>query len=154
MTIDQKMEEEDMMVIMLKSLARAYKNFIETLNITSTNVDLKFDELCNKLLHQDRWKKQFSSSHETKGSKQIFAAKLKGKGKWAKKMGHRSGEHVTKDQKTIKCHYCGKEGHIKKHCRKRLVDQKNNQGRPQQRAHVAEHTKEKESTFYACMATT
>jgi hypothetical protein len=29
---------------------------------------------------------------------------------------------------------------MNKHCRKRLADQKTNQGRPQQQAHVAEHT--------------
>lgn len=51
------MEEEDMVVIMLKSLLGSYEHLIETLNITSTNVDLKFDDLCNKLLQQDRWKK-------------------------------------------------------------------------------------------------
>ena len=49
MAIGWKMEE-DMVVITLKSLPCAYKQFIETLNITSTNVNLKFDELCNKLL--------------------------------------------------------------------------------------------------------
>ena len=54
--IGRKMEEEDMVVIMLKSLP-AYEHFIETLNIIATNVDLKFGELCNNLLQQDRWKK-------------------------------------------------------------------------------------------------
>ena len=43
---------------------------------------------------------------------------------------------------------------MKKHCRKRLADQETNQGGPRQRSHVAEHTEEKESTFYAFMATT
>ena len=46
-----------MVVITLKSLPRSYGHFVETLNITSTNVDLKFEELCTKLLQQDRWKK-------------------------------------------------------------------------------------------------
>lgn len=45
-----KMEEEDMVVIMLKSLPQSYQNFIKTVNSMSANVDLKFDELCNKLL--------------------------------------------------------------------------------------------------------
>ena len=48
--IGRKMEEEDMVVITLKSLPSSYEHFIETLNITSTNVDLKFPELCTKLL--------------------------------------------------------------------------------------------------------
>lgn len=48
--IGRKIEEEDMVVTTLKSLPRSYEHFIETLNITSTNVDLKFDEMCNKLL--------------------------------------------------------------------------------------------------------
>ena len=43
MAISQKMEEENV-VIILKCLPHAYEHFIETLNITSTNVDLKFNE--------------------------------------------------------------------------------------------------------------
>jgi hypothetical protein len=39
-----------MVVITLKNLPCAYEHFIETLNITTTNVDLNFDELCNILL--------------------------------------------------------------------------------------------------------
>ena len=65
--IGWKMEEEDMVVITLKSLPQAYEHFIETPNITATNVDLKFGELCNKLLQRYRWKKQFGSS-ESEGS--------------------------------------------------------------------------------------
>ena len=60
--IGQKMEEGDMVVITLKNLPQAYEHFIETLNIIATNVDLKFGELCNKLLQHDRWKKLFGSS--------------------------------------------------------------------------------------------
>jgi hypothetical protein len=52
----------------MKSLPRAYEHFIETLNITTTNVDLKFDELCNTLLYKDMEEKLCSDS-ETKGSK-------------------------------------------------------------------------------------
>lgn len=146
------MEEDDMVVIMLKSLPRAYEHFIETLNITATDVYLKFGELCNKLLQQDGWKKQFGSNTETEGSEQAFAANFKGKGKGAKKKGQHSGEDGSQGQKTI-CHYCGNTGHMKKHCRKQFADQKTNQGGPQQKAHVIEHTEE-ESVFYAFMATT
>ena len=46
-----------MVVIMLNNLSGSYEHFIETLNITATDVDLKFGELSNKLLQQDRWKK-------------------------------------------------------------------------------------------------
>jgi hypothetical protein len=93
------------------------------------------------------------SNSEIEGSEQAFAANVKGKSKWAKKNGQGNGEDATKSLKTITCHYCGKVGHMKKHCRKRLADQKSNQGGPQQKAHVTEHTEE-ESTFYAFMATT
>ena len=65
--IDRKSEKEDVVVITLKKLPLAYEHFIETLYITSMSVDLKFDELCNKFLQQDKWKKQFGSSSETKG---------------------------------------------------------------------------------------
>jgi hypothetical protein len=51
------MEEDGMVVIMMKILPHAYKNFIETLNITTTNVDQMFDELWNILLQQYRWNK-------------------------------------------------------------------------------------------------
>ena len=37
-------------VIMLKSLPHVYENFIETLNITTTNVDVLFEKLWNKVL--------------------------------------------------------------------------------------------------------
>jgi len=47
--IGRKMEE-DMVVITLKSLPPSYEHFIETLNITSSNVSLTFPDLCNKLL--------------------------------------------------------------------------------------------------------
>lgn len=52
--IRQNMEE--MVVITSKSLPKSYEHFVETLNITSTGVDLKFVDLCTKLLQQDRWK--------------------------------------------------------------------------------------------------
>jgi hypothetical protein len=141
-----------MVVITLKTLPHTYERFIETLNITSTNVDLKFDALCNKLLQQDKWKKQFDSSTKAEGLEHAFVANVKGKGKWAKKKGQGSGEDGTRSQKNTTCHYCGKVGHMKKHCRKMLVDQKTNQGGPQQKPHVAEHTKENKPVFYAFMA--
>jgi hypothetical protein len=52
------------------------------------------------------------------------------------------GDDATKSLKNITCHYCGKVGHMKKHCRKMSVDHKTNQGGPQQKAHVAKHIKE------------
>lgn len=59
--IGRKMEEEDMVVIIFKSLLVAFEHFIETFSITATDKSLKFDELCRKLLLQDRWKKHFGS---------------------------------------------------------------------------------------------
>jgi hypothetical protein len=118
--------EEEMMIITLKSLPHTYKHIIETLNITSTNVDLKFDEFCNKLLQQNKWKKQFDSQIEVESTKQAFAANVKGKGKWARKKGRGNSEDATKSLKNITCHYCGKVSHMKKYSRKRLVDQKTN----------------------------
>ena len=44
------MEEEDIVVIALRSLPKSYVHFIETLNISSTNVDLKFIDLYTLLL--------------------------------------------------------------------------------------------------------
>jgi hypothetical protein len=56
-----------MVLITLKILTCAYEHFIETLIITHMNFDMKFGELCNTLLQQDRCNKQFGSSSETKG---------------------------------------------------------------------------------------
>lgn len=39
-----------MVVIMLKGLQCAYEHFIKTLNTIAIDVDLKFGELCNKIL--------------------------------------------------------------------------------------------------------
>jgi hypothetical protein len=66
-SIGSNMEEEDMLVIMLKILPHAYEHFIETLNIASTNVDLKFDELCNMILQPDRWKKNLGRNSDMEG---------------------------------------------------------------------------------------
>jgi hypothetical protein len=122
------MEEEDMVVITLNKFPGSYEHFIETLNITATNVDLKFGELSNNHLQQDRWKKQFGSSSETEGSEKAFAAKAKGKGKWTRKPSPGNDEDATKILKTITCHYNDKIGHMKKHYRKWLADQKHNHG--------------------------
>lgn len=75
------MEEESMVVITLKSLPKSYEHFIETL--TSTNVDLKFPESCNKHLQQDQWKQQFDSGASSSSTGQDFATKSfhKDKGK-------------------------------------------------------------------------
>jgi len=63
------MEEDDMVVIALKILPCSYEHFIKTLDVTATYVDLKFGEICNKILQKDRWKKQFGSNNEIEGSK-------------------------------------------------------------------------------------
>lgn len=83
LAIGCKMEEEDIVVITLKSLPKSYVHFIETVNITSTGVDLKFTDLCTLPLQQDRWTQQFSSSSTSTSTEQAFAAKSfqKDKGK-------------------------------------------------------------------------
>lgn len=75
-----------------------------------------------------------------------FATKNKGKGKWPQKQGQGNFDDTSKNLKTITCHYCGKLGHMKKRYKKRVVDQKSNQGGPPQKAYVTKHT-EQESTF-------
>ena len=72
--IGRTMEEEDLMVITLKSLPSSYEHFIEMLNITATNVDLKFSDLCTKLLQQDCWKQQFGRRAPSYSSEQAFSA--------------------------------------------------------------------------------
>lgn len=58
LSINHKMEEEDIVVITLQCLPKSYEHFIETLNITSSGVDLKFTDLYTLLLQQDQWKQQ------------------------------------------------------------------------------------------------
>jgi hypothetical protein len=41
--VDQKIEEENMAIIKLKSLPPSYENFVETSTITSGFVDLTFE---------------------------------------------------------------------------------------------------------------
>ena len=74
-TIGRTMEEEDMVVITLKSLPPSYEHFIETINIIATNVDLKFPNLCTKLLQQDHWKQQFGSNAPSTSFEQAFSIK-------------------------------------------------------------------------------
>ena len=65
-----KVEEKNMLVILLNILpCSSYKPFIETLNNASTNIDLKCDELCTKLLQQARWRQQFFSSSDMASAK-------------------------------------------------------------------------------------
>ena len=71
--------EEYMGLIMLESLPHAYEHFIEILNTATMNVDLKFEELSNKLSKQNKWKKEFGSNNETEGVEQVFATKSRAK---------------------------------------------------------------------------
>lgn len=138
-----------MAVFRMKSLPFAYQHVIETLNITTTDVDLKFDELCNEPLQQDRWKKQCGSSIGIEGSKYAFVANVKRKDKWQKKRGQASGEDSTRSPWNIVCHYCGKARYITEHCKKRLVGLKTSQGGPQEKANVMKHIGE--LSFFAFM---
>lgn len=143
-----------MVVITLKSLSKSYEHFVETLNITSTGVDLKSVDLCTKLLQQDWWKQQFGSSHSSSSSEQAFMAKSfqKDKGKSSQPSQQKtytsSSEGLKK--KNVQCNYSHKYGHMKLECRKRLVAWAKQSG-SQLKANVAEHTKQSGSSFYAFM---
>jgi len=148
--IGRTMEEEDMVVITLKSLPKSYEHFIETLNITSTNVDLKFPVLCTKLLQQDRWKQQFGSDASSASSENAFAAKYQSS-QWFQKTSSSQSYDPAK-KKNVQCNYCHKFGHLKKDCRQRIASEQKKQGGSHQKANVAEHSEQKESAFYAFMA--
>ncbi len=155
LAIGRKMEEEDIVVITLRSLPNSYEHFIETLNITSTGVDLKFTDLCTLLLQQDRWKQQFGSSSSSTSTEQAFAAKSfqKDKGKFQQPSQQKSSAPASNGtkKKNIQCNYCHKYGHMKVACRKRLAAQSKQSG-SQPKANSAEHTEQVESAFYAFMA--
>ena len=90
--------------------------------------------------------KRFGST-EIEVSEHVSDANVKGKGKWPKKKGQGNGKDATKSSKIITCHYCGKEGHVKKYYKNRLREKKSNQGGPQPNAHVAENIEDVESPF-------
>lgn len=152
------MVEEDVVVITLKSLPRSYKHFIDTLNISSTSVDLKFPDLCNKLLQQDRWKQQFGSSASS-STEQAFTAsashKYKGKAPSFQQKGQGQGQpQQSSKKKSLQCSYCHIYGHLVKDCRKLIASQQSKQGGSKQKANSAMHPDQKESAFYAFMAQT
>lgn len=144
-----------MVVITLKSLPSLYEHFIETINITSTDVDLKFSDLCNKLLQQNRWRQQFGSSTSSPSIEQAFSAKSSAKNKGKAQSSQPKGLCSSQDKKkkkNIQCNYCHKFGHMKAEGRIRLAFEQKKQGGSQQKANVVEHSEQKESTFYAFMA--
>lgn len=145
--IGRTMEEEDMVVITLKSLPKPYEHFIETLNITSTNVDLKFLELCTKLMSQDRWKQQFGSGASLGSSENAFAAKYQS---FQQKGSSQFFDPARK--KNVQCNYYHKFDHMKKDFRKRIASEQKKQGGPHQTTNVAKHFEQTESTFYGFMA--
>eukprot|EP00253_Pinus_taeda_P011625 PITA_11625 len=148
--IGRTMEEEDMVVITLKNLPKPYEHFIETLNITSTNVDLKFPELCTKLMQQDRWKQQFGSGTSSSSSENSFAAKYQSSQPFQQKGSSQFFDLARK--KNVQCNYCHKFDHMKKDCRQRIASEQKKQGGPHQTTNVAEHSEQTESAFYAFMA--
>ena len=60
--------------------------FVKTINIISTSVGMKFNDLSNNILLQDRWKKQFGSSNKN-DFKMDPASNFKGKSNIAKNEG-------------------------------------------------------------------
>ena len=144
------MEEEDIVVITLKSLPKSYEHFIETLNITSSGVDLKFTDLCTLLLQQDRWKLQFGSSSSSTSTKKAFAVKSfqKDKGKFQQSSQQKSSAPALDGswKKNIQCNY-----RLKVECQKHLAIQSKQSG-SQPKVNSAKHTEQKESSFYAFMA--
>ena len=145
--IGRTMEEEDMVVITLKSLPKSYEHFIETLNIT--NVDLKFSDLCTKLLQKDRWKQQFGSGTSSVPLENAFAAKYQSSQSFQQRGSSQSFDPNRK--KSVQCNYCHRFGHMKKDCRQRIASEQKKQGGPHQIANVAEHSEQTDSAFYAFM---
>ena len=94
--IDRKVEVEDLITITLKDLPPSFEKFIEMLNITS-NDELTFYQLNNKLLQKDRWRKQFGNNKGHDTSKVALAANFKGKGKGSKSISRQKENDKTSD---------------------------------------------------------
>ena len=125
------MEEEAIVVITLQSLPKSYEHFIETLNITSIGVDLKFTDLYTLPLWQDWSKQQFDSSSNSNSKEQAFATKSfqKDKGKFQQSSQQKSSAPASDGSKqNIQCNYCHKFGHMKVECRKCLAPQSKQSG--------------------------
>lgn len=147
LAIGRKMEEEDIVVITLKSLPKSYEHFFETLNISSMGVDLMFIDLYTLLLQQDRWKQQFGNSSSTTSTKQAFAAKSfqndKGKSHSQQSSQQKPSAPAFEGskKKNIQCNYYHKYGHMKVECRKCLAAQSKQSG-SLPKVNIAEHTKQ------------
>jgi hypothetical protein len=107
-SIDKTMEEEDMMVITWK---------VCLLHMQILLKPWTFEQLSNKLLQQDKWKKQFGNSSVNESSEVALAAKFKSRG--SKQREENDGDNSSKSgksRKAIKCFYFGKLGHISRGC--------------------------------------
>jgi hypothetical protein len=93
-----KVKETDVMFSILAGLPSQYKTIVDILVTSGTNEDLTFTNTFSKLMA-----KEVESNAEEE-----------------------TGAFVAKTQRRVddrECYHCGKNGHIKKYCKKRMAEQ-------------------------------
>lgn len=92
-SIDCAVSEEDQVVTLLGSLPKSYQNFVTSLETRGD--DLKLSYVQQALVYEEKKRKGFGIATTTDGMEESA---------------------LLANKKNFKCHYCGKPGHMKKHC--------------------------------------
>ena len=116
--IGASVEEEDIVMTLLSGLPENYNNLIVALEVKID--DLTLDSVTARLLHEEARRMEGSGLTE----ENAFYSNRKGK---FVKHGYNKSNNNSNNNSSSKsksgCHYCGKQGHWIKKCRKRIADE-------------------------------
>ena len=107
-TMGLNIEEELLALLLLGSLPDSWETFVVTVSNSASNGVLSMDAVKDSMFNEETRRK---ASGASAGAGQLFVTEKRGKN---------SGETRFNGD----CHYCGKKGHMKKHCRKWKKEQK------------------------------